>query len=108
MSSRITDLLRRGEVAARAGRIGEARHNFRAALTLDPTNVPALLWSAWLSDDPRASLVYIARALERDPDNPRAHAALRWARRRTSISTSENVPVPDHLESKNQVFWRYR
>jgi lipoprotein-anchoring transpeptidase ErfK/SrfK len=106
MSSRIADLLRRGEVAAHAGRRGEARHNFRAALTLDPTNVPALLWSAWLSDDPRASLVYIARALERDPENPRAHAALQWARRRMSVLAPENAPVPHHLESKTQVFWK--
>jgi lipoprotein-anchoring transpeptidase ErfK/SrfK len=106
MSSRIADLLRRGEVAAHAGRRGEARHNFRAVLTLDPTNVPALLWLAWLSDNPRASLVYIARVLERDPDNPRAHAALQWARRRVSVSAPENAPVPHHLELKTQVSWK--
>jgi len=74
--------LQEGRRAARAGRRAEARRAFRAALRQDPTNESALLWLAYLSDDPRASLAYIARALDAHPRSPRAHAALRWARRR--------------------------
>ena len=86
--NRVNDLLRDGQGAARTGKKVQARQKFRAVLMLDPTNVSALLWLAWLSDAPRASLAYVARALACDPDNPRAHAALRWARRRAS------APVP--------------
>ncbi|MDY7079869.1 MAG: hypothetical protein SXV54_23545, partial [Chloroflexota bacterium] len=98
MKNNIADLLRDGEAAVYAGNRAEARHNFRAILMLDPANVPALLWLAWLNNDPRASLAYIARALECDPDNPRAHAALRWARRRVTAlalqePTSPSVPA---------------
>jgi lipoprotein-anchoring transpeptidase ErfK/SrfK len=93
MKDRIADLLRHGEAAGRAGRRAQARQNFRAVLSLDPTNVPALLWLAWLSDDPRASLAYVARALDCDPTDPRAHAALRWARRRVATSQPQEPPV---------------
>jgi lipoprotein-anchoring transpeptidase ErfK/SrfK len=86
--NRVNDLLRDGQGAACTGKKVQARQKFRAVLMLDPTNVSALLWLAWLSDAPRASLAYVARALACDPDNPRAHAALRWARRRAT------APVP--------------
>lgn len=78
----VSEDLQRGIKAAKRGRKGEARAAFRAVLAEDPTNEAALLWLAYLSDDPRVSLAYIARALEAHPQSPRAHAALRWARRR--------------------------
>ncbi|MGB9890111.1 MAG: hypothetical protein ACPLTQ_10630, partial [Anaerolineae bacterium] len=78
----VRESLWRGITAAQRGRKGEARAAFRAVLAEDPTNETALLWLAYLTDDPRASLAYIARALETSPDSQRAHAALRWARRR--------------------------
>jgi lipoprotein-anchoring transpeptidase ErfK/SrfK len=84
---RIAALVEEGEAAARMGKKAKARRKFRAVLMLDFANLPALLWLAWLSEDPRASLAYVARALTHTPDNPRAHAALRWARRRASACT---------------------
>ncbi len=92
MKNRIATLIRHGEVAARAGQRAEARRHFRTVLTLDPTNIPALLWLAWLNDDPRASLAYIARALDHDPTNRRAHTALQWARRRMTDSEPPELP----------------
>lgn len=100
MKDRVATLLRNGEAAAYAGKKAEARHNFRAVLTIDPANVPALLWLAWLNDDPRASLVYITCALNCDPDNPadcpnpRALAALRWAQQRASTLERREPPTP--------------
>jgi len=95
VGERIADLLRDGQAAARAGKRAEARRRFRAALGLDPLNVSALLWLAWLSDEPRASLAYVARALAVNPDSPHAHAALRWARQRVSSPVSqETASVP--------------
>ncbi len=57
----VQDNLQRGLTAAQRGRKGEARAAFRAVLVEDPTNETALLWLAYLTDDPRASLAYIAR-----------------------------------------------
>jgi len=91
MENRIATLLRDGQAAARAGQKAKARRKFRTVLIFDPTNVTALLWMAWLSDDPRVSLAYVAHALACDPHDPRAHAALRWARRRV---TSPPPPKP--------------
>ncbi|MDY6878471.1 MAG: hypothetical protein SWK90_20015, partial [Chloroflexota bacterium] len=114
MESSVAALLQDGQAAARAGQRTKARRKFRTALTFDPTNVPALLWLAWLSDDPRAGLAYVARALACDPHNPHAHAALRWARRRatsrapqepssTSVSVAQS---PRHRWIRSQVFRR--
>lgn len=82
MEDRVAALLREGQAAAHARQRAEARRKFRAVLALDFTNTDALLWLMWLSDDSRASLAYVARALACDPHNLRARAALRWARRR--------------------------
>jgi lipoprotein-anchoring transpeptidase ErfK/SrfK len=92
MEDRVAALLRDGQVAARAGQQARARRKFRTVLMFDPANVTALLWLAWLSADPRASLAYVARALACDPVNPRAHAALRWARRRVISSPAPQEP----------------
>jgi lipoprotein-anchoring transpeptidase ErfK/SrfK len=92
MADRVTDLLREGQGAARAGKKATARHRFRAVLTFDPANVTALLWLAWLSDNPHTSLAYVARALACDPHDPRAHAALRWARRRITSPMLRKPP----------------
>ncbi|MGD1996802.1 MAG: hypothetical protein PVH62_08520, partial [Anaerolineae bacterium] len=78
----VAEHLRRAIRAVKAGRKGEARSAFRAVLRRDPSSETALLWLAYLAKDPRSSLVYIARALESRPRSSRAHAALRWARRR--------------------------
>ncbi len=87
MEDRVVALLRDGETAARAGQKAEARSKFRSVLTLDSVNVTALLWMAWLDDEPRASLGYVERALTFAPHNPQAHAALRWAHDRATSST---------------------
>jgi lipoprotein-anchoring transpeptidase ErfK/SrfK len=93
MEDGVTALLQNGQAAARAGRRATARRKFRTVLVFDPANVTALLWLAWLSDDPRASLAYVTRALACDPRNPRAHAALRWACQRVTS------PAPQRPQS---------
>jgi len=92
VKDQVVALLQAGAAAAHAGNRAEARRDFRAALRLDSANVPALLWLAWLSDDPRASLAYVACVLENDPHNLHAHAALRWARRRVTITEPQELP----------------
>ncbi len=94
MGDRIAALLRDGQAATRAGEKAKARRKFRAVLMFDPANVTALLGLAWLSDNPRASLAYISRVLACDPHNPRAHAALRWARQRVTSPVPQESPSP--------------
>jgi lipoprotein-anchoring transpeptidase ErfK/SrfK len=79
---------------------------FRAALIFDPVSVTALLWLAWLSDNPRASLAYVARALALDPHNRRAHAALRWARQRAKAGSPERS-VTSSAEARFAVWRRW-
>jgi lipoprotein-anchoring transpeptidase ErfK/SrfK len=78
----IDTLLALGIRAARAGRRKEARDYLAAVLDLEPTNIPALLWQAWLARNPTDSLSYLARVMELDPRNRQARAGIRWARKR--------------------------
>ena len=55
-----------------------ARRFFQKALERDPNNVPALLWLASISESAQDGYVHLAQALQTDPENARAHAALRW------------------------------
>jgi lipoprotein-anchoring transpeptidase ErfK/SrfK len=90
LANDVRSLLRHGLLAGRAGDYAEARLWFRAALDVDPDNIPALLWLAWLAPTRDESLVLLSHVLELDPGNERAHAAVRWARRRPS--TSQDSP----------------
>ena len=78
--------LRRGLRAVQAGDRGRARRCFQAAGDADPRNVVALLWLAWLAPSREESLALLVQVLEIDPRNERAHAGIRWARRRPSLS----------------------
>jgi lipoprotein-anchoring transpeptidase ErfK/SrfK len=78
----VADLIRRGMASARSGRTAYARREFEQALALDPDCHEALLWLAALAPDGRTSLRYLSRALELNPLDPRAHAGIRWARKR--------------------------
>jgi tetratricopeptide (TPR) repeat protein len=76
--------LRRGLRAVHAGDLDRARHCFQTACDADPENVVALLWLAWLAPSREESLALLVQVLEIDPRNERAHAGIRWARRRPS------------------------
>ncbi|MCD6553086.1 MAG: hypothetical protein J7M16_03630, partial [Anaerolineae bacterium] len=94
-NTQIAALMRAGIAAARSGDRALARRCFRQIVGLDPRNETAWLWLAGLSDDPRASLAYLSRALEINPENARAKAGLRWARRRLSARTAApRAPAP--------------
>jgi lipoprotein-anchoring transpeptidase ErfK/SrfK len=90
MGHDIADLLQSGKVAAHSGRRADAQQKFRGVLALDPTNVPAHLWLAWLSENPSVSLDHIAQALACDPDNAEAHAALRWAQGHAALPSAQD------------------
>ncbi len=86
--------LRRGILAARAGDRGEARRCFAAAREVEPNNIVALLWSAWLAIAPQESVELLIRVLDLDPKNEHARAGLRWARRRPPPDEKPPDPPP--------------
>ena len=81
-SRQVQQLMKRGKAAALAGKRAEARYFFESVLAVRPDHAAALLWLAYLAGGGRPSLVYLARLLEVEPTNQRAHAAIRWARKR--------------------------
>ena len=86
---------RLAEAIALAGaeRRDEAHALFGAILADDADNVEALLWMGALADDPQESLNLIGRAVQLDPQNARARAALRWARKRLPNSAPLASPA---------------
>ncbi|HLF26037.1 MAG TPA: L,D-transpeptidase [Anaerolineae bacterium] len=102
----VADLIRRGMADARAGRTVFARREFEQALTLDPECDEALLWLAALAPDGETSLRYLSRALEINPRDPRAHAGIRWARKRVKprpLDAEDTQPIaPVHSNGQTQ------
>ena len=90
----VADLLRRGMADARARHTAFACREFEQALMLDPECVEALLWLAALAPDGETSLRYLSRALEINPREPRAHAGIRWARKRLPPPPRADQPTP--------------
>ena len=82
VNDQVIALMRAAIAAARRGDRALARRCFRQIVSLDPSNEAAWLWLAGLSENPRASLAYLSRVLEINPQNERAKAGLRWARHR--------------------------
>jgi lipoprotein-anchoring transpeptidase ErfK/SrfK len=95
-ASELERLLERGQAAAQAGKKAEARYFFQAVLKLAPHQPDALLWLAYLAGGGRASMVYLARLLQATPHDPRAQAAVLWARERaqpqTALAPSAQAP----------------
>ncbi len=81
-TSDVQSWLRRGLLAGQNGDYGEACRCFQAARDLDPDNIVALLWLAWLAPSRRESLALFCRVLELDPYNKQAQAGIDWVRSR--------------------------
>ncbi len=85
--------LHQGLAAAHAGDRAEARRYFEAARNLQPNNLVALLWLAWLAPTRRESLSLFCRVLELDPHNKRAQAGIDWMRSRPEIEGDPALPL---------------
>lgn len=81
-ATEIERLLNMGRSTAESGDWVQARRYFAQALRLDPQNEEALLWLAGLAQDPQASIAYLQRVLEINPQSHRAQAGMEWARKR--------------------------
>jgi hypothetical protein len=79
------ELLAQARQAMRRGQRLEARRLAQACLALDASREDAWLLLAALSS-PRASLVYLKRALEINPSSPQARQGMHWAIQRLRLS----------------------
>jgi lipoprotein-anchoring transpeptidase ErfK/SrfK len=86
-------LLQAGLAAVQRGQRDRATGIFEAALVLDPKCDEALVELAALASDPDEARVLYLRALEANPDNPAAHAALRV------LEATEPSVLADELSS---------
>ncbi len=91
-STTINKKLKLGIDAARAGQKNIAHVHLNAVLQLDPNNIPAMFWLAYVSTSAEESIRLFERILELDPNNERAKSGMQWARGRLN---AEMAGVPD-------------
>ncbi len=94
------DLMREGIRLAKAGEKAQAYDIFAAITRLIPDHVEAWLWKGGTALHPQESVRCLQRALELDPDNPRARQGLAWALARLQASEDDQDP-----DSAGDVQW---
>jgi tetratricopeptide (TPR) repeat protein len=93
-----TELLRRGQAAARVGRREEARDYLRRAIELDPENVQAWLDLAGVEEDPGKKRMCFEAVLSLDPENEEAGLGLEMLGY-DSVRTPVQSDAEDELET---------
>ncbi len=78
----IMTILKKGVNEANQGHKIQARAYFFEILTLDPDNEYALLWQAYLSDDPYKAVEFLGRLLKLQPNQKTARAYMKQAKQR--------------------------
>ncbi len=81
-AGQLEELLSQGQAAVHAGQRSEARRLFHQVLALDPDNVDAWIWLAYLAPSPRQSVAYLEQARALHPHSQRLREALAWAQSR--------------------------
>jgi lipoprotein-anchoring transpeptidase ErfK/SrfK len=110
--SNLQEQLRLGIEAARNGQVEVARQSLQQILAVEPANIPAMLWLAFIAATPKESVQLLEQVLQLDPENERAKSGLRWAQARLAAETSETAEAqttaPEEemssLELRQQLF----
>jgi tetratricopeptide (TPR) repeat protein len=98
-SGDITELVQRGNAAARVGRLEEAREYLGRAVELAPDNVEAWLALVATEQDPDQKMACFRRILELDPDNVEARFGLEMLEQDAAPDmVSEQEAPGDELE----------
>jgi tetratricopeptide (TPR) repeat protein len=90
-SLQATELMRRGQAAARVGRRDQAREFLRAAVALDPGNVEAWLDLAGVEDDSARKRACFESVLEVDPGNEEARLGLDMLEQDRGLSAEDEL-----------------
>ena len=89
--------LEKARQAYKRGDKSTARYWTQKAVTESPDNESAWLWLASPSE-PRASVAYLNKALEINPDSTRARSGMHWAVQRLRETASPPIPMRDIVE----------
>ena len=92
-TAELTELLRKGITAAKAGDKAVARPFLFDAIRLDPQSELAWLWLAWTAESPKEAVLFLEKVLEIDPDNQQATQWLAKIRQRR-VSEVPNWQCP--------------
>jgi tetratricopeptide (TPR) repeat protein len=95
----ITELVQRGNAAARVGRFTEAREYLGRALELAPDNVEAWLALAATEQDPAQKMTCFRRILEIEPDNIEARLGLEMLEQDAGSDWTAEQNPGDELEA---------
>jgi tetratricopeptide (TPR) repeat protein len=95
----ITELVQRGNAAARVGRLEEAREYLGRAVELAPDNVEAWLALVATEQDPAQKMACFRRILELDPDNVEARFGLEMLEQDAESGAATEQTAGDELEA---------
>jgi tetratricopeptide (TPR) repeat protein len=98
-SANPTELLQKGQAAARVGLWDQAREYLHRAVQLSPENADAWLALAGVEDDPAEKMACFERVLELDPDNVEAHLGLEMLRPGLEEEGPAQEDAEDELEA---------
>jgi tetratricopeptide (TPR) repeat protein len=85
-SAGVTELLRRGIAAAKAGRKQEAQQILMSVVELDERNEQAWLWLSGVVDSLADRLVCVENVLAINPNNTKAQAGLKWLKQQGIVA----------------------
>jgi tetratricopeptide (TPR) repeat protein len=98
-SGDITELVQRGNAAARVGRFAEAREYLGRAIELAPDNVDAWLALAATEEDPALKMTCFRRILEIEPENVEARLGLEMLEQDAGSGETAGQNPGDELEA---------
>ena len=98
-SRNITELVQRGNAAARVGRLDEAREYLSRAVELAPDNVDAWLALVAAERDPAQKRACFRRILELDPDNVEARFGLEMLEQDAGSAEANEEEAGEELEA---------
>jgi tetratricopeptide (TPR) repeat protein len=98
-SQSTTELVQRGRVAARVGRLDEAREYLRLAVERDPEHVDAWLALAAVEQEPADKIACFETVLGLDPDNIEAKLSLEMLQGEPDGSEVVEQAAEDELEA---------
>jgi hypothetical protein len=93
----ITELLRQGILAAKAGNARQAEQLLRQVIANDRNNEAAWLWMSSVVEDPADIVLCLENVLVINPNNEEARMAIGWAQKALSVKGAAAAPASPAL-----------